>query len=86
MVSLTAIEAKLMQVFHSELIEVIDDSHAHEGHGGYRKGEVTHIIIKLNGAQALSRVALHRKIYQLLALELTSGLHSVSIEVRSSNS
>lgn len=62
-------------------LEVVDESAAHEGHAGWRQGEVTHIAVRINASQlhAMSRLQAHRAIHTALAGEWESGLHALRI-------
>lgn len=76
--------AKLAAALNPAFLEVIDESHHHEGHGGWREGGGTHFRVKV-AAQAFagkSRVEQHRIINALLAEELAGGVHALAIEAR----
>lgn len=63
-------------------LEVIDESHLHRGHAGARDGR-GHFRVRL-AAQALkglSRVAVHRLIYQAVGDLMTTDIHALAIEV-----
>jgi len=81
----TSIYNKLSNSFAPEHLEVIDESHLHEGHQGYKEGLTTHIKIIIRSAQfaGLNKIILHKAIYEVIDEEIKSGLHAISIEANS---
>lgn len=78
------ITSKLRTAFQPSALEVIDESSQHEGHGGWRAGQTTHVRVRIT-AQSFAgktRVAIHREINALLAAEFVAGLHALAIEAR----
>ncbi|MCU0818068.1 MAG: BolA family transcriptional regulator [Beijerinckiaceae bacterium] len=67
-------------------LEVIDESHQHHGHSGWREGGETHyrVIIRAKAFDGLSRVERHRRVNALLAPEFETGLHALAVVARSS--
>lgn len=67
-------------------LEVIDESHQHHGHSGWREGGETHyrVIIRAAAFDGLSRVERHRLVNALLAAEFGSGLHALAVVARAS--
>lgn len=77
------ITRKLTAAFAPERIEVVDESHRHEGHAGHRPGGQTHFRVHIV-AQAFagkSRVERHRMINAALADELAGGIHALALHV-----
>lgn len=64
-------------------LTVVDESHKHEGHGGWRAGAVTHIHIEIASAalDGKSRVAQHRAVMTLLAPFMAENLHAVRLTI-----
>lgn len=62
-----------------------DDSARHEGHAGARPGGETHYRLRLVSAvfDGLSRVARQRLVYETLREEFDTGLHALSLELKS---
>jgi BolA family transcriptional regulator, general stress-responsive regulator len=75
------ITQKLTTAFAPESLEVIDESHRHEGHAGHRPGGETHfrVYIVAKAFQGKSRVDRHRMINAALAGELSGGVHALAI-------
>ena len=77
------IQQALQAEFDPQVLEVIDESAAHHGHAGWREEGETHIKIRI-GAVALAgkpRLQIHRAIHAVLAEELATGLHALSIDI-----
>ena len=81
------IREKLQKTFTPITLDVIDDSEAHRGHGGYREGGGTHfnVIIKAEAFNGLNRVGQQRLINKALAQEFEDGLHALSLVVQSAD-
>ncbi len=75
------IEDKLRQELGASEIEVVDESHLHAGHAGAREGgghfRVTIVAQRFAG---LSRVQAQRLVYQVLADEMESEIHALSVK------
>ncbi|HRK24528.1 MAG TPA: BolA family protein [Beijerinckiaceae bacterium] len=65
-------------------LEVIDESHRHHGHAGWKEGGETHfrVIVTASAFAGQSRLARHRIINALLADELKERVHALAIEAR----
>ncbi len=76
--------SKLQAAFDPVTLDVVDDSEAHRGHGGYREGGNTHfnVLIKADAFNGLSRVAQQRLINKELAQEFEDGLHALALVVQ----
>lgn len=75
---------KLSERFRPSRLDIIDESHRHEGHPGARPGGETHFMIAITAAEfaGLGRVARQRRVYEALAEELAGPVHALSLEVR----
>lgn len=75
--------AALQAAFGPSLLEVVDDSEAHRGHGGYREGGGTHFNVKIRASafNGKSRVARQRAVYAELKSEFEDGLHALALDV-----
>jgi BolA protein len=62
-----------------------DDSARHAGHAGARPGGETHYQLRLVSVafDGLSRVARQRLVYEALREEFETGLHALSLELKS---
>jgi BolA protein len=77
----TVIAEKLTAAFAPQSLEVVDESHRHEGHAGHRPGGETHfrVYIVSEAFRGKSRIERHRMINQILAGELAAGVHALAI-------
>jgi BolA family transcriptional regulator, general stress-responsive regulator len=76
------IQVLLENDFNPIELLIIDESHQHHGHGGWREEGETHLRVKIV-AQAfggLTRVSIHRLINNTLTPFFEEGLHALAIE------
>jgi BolA family transcriptional regulator, general stress-responsive regulator len=75
------IEKKLTEAFSPQSLNVLDESHQHEGHAGHRPGGQTHfrVYIVANAFKGKSRIERHRMINGILSDELAAGVHALAI-------
>ena len=75
------IAEKLATAFAPQKLEVIDESHQHEGHAGHRQGGETHFRVHIvsEAFRGKSRLECHRMVNQTLSGELASGVHALAI-------
>ena len=78
------ISNKLQEAFTPESLQVVDESHLHEGHSGHRPGGETHFRVYIVSAafKGKSRVERHRMINSALAAELAGGVHALAIQAK----
>ena len=84
MTAKTRLISTLTAALQPSSLEVIDESHQHAGHGGWRPEGETHFRIKVVSAAftGKSRLERHRMINALAAAELRDGIHALAIEAR----
>lgn len=77
------IAVKLKTALQADFIEVLDVSHEHAGHGGWREGGETHFKLTITSPQfaGKSRVQQHRMVNSLLADELANGIHALEMQL-----
>jgi BolA family transcriptional regulator, general stress-responsive regulator len=75
---------KLREAFSPESLDVLDESHLHEGHAGHRPGGQTHFRVYIVSAafEGKSRIERHRMINSALASELEGGVHALAIKAQ----
>ena len=75
---------KLREAFTPESLDVIDESHLHEGHAGHRPGGETHfrIYIVSDAFEGKSRIERHRMINATLAADLAGPVHALAIKAQ----
>jgi BolA protein len=78
------ISKKLHDAFAPERLDVIDESHLHEGHMGHRPGGETHFRVNIvsDGFEGKSRVERHRMINAALATELAGPVHALALKAQ----
>ena len=76
------ITKKLSEAFIPESLDVVDESHLHEGHAGHRPGGETHfrVYIVSKAFEGKTRIDRHRMINALLASELAGSVHALAIK------
>ena len=74
---------KLTAAFAPAELEIIDESEAHRGHGGYQDGGETHfkVIIKAAAFNGMGRVARQRAVMRAVKQELDERVHALALEV-----
>ena len=75
---------KLREAFTPESLDVIDESHLHEGHSGHRPGGETHfrVYIVSDAFKGKSRIERHRMINTTLSAELAGSVHALAIKAQ----
>jgi BolA protein len=78
------IEKLLQQQLAPVALALIDDSGLHAGHSGAHPGGETHYRLRLVSAafEGQSRVARQRLVYDLLREEFDTGLHALSLDLK----
>jgi BolA family transcriptional regulator, general stress-responsive regulator len=79
------ITKKLTEAFSPQSLNVVDESHQHQGHAGHRPGGQTHfrIYIVSEAFKDKTRLERHRMINGILSGELAAGVHSLAIHAAS---
>lgn len=75
---------KLLTEFAPVLLEIVDDSESHRGHGGYREGGESHFQVAIT-SQAfadMNRVARHRAVHAALGSEILDRIHALSLDLQ----
>jgi len=75
------IRQRLTEAFRPESLEVVDESHLHEGHAGHRPGGESHFRVYIVSEVFLgkSRLDRHRAVNAALAGELAGPVHALAI-------
>ncbi|MBR3192598.1 MAG: BolA family transcriptional regulator [Bosea sp.] len=78
------IAGKLTAQLTPEHLKVIDESHQHYGHAGWREGGETHFRVEIVSAAftGKSRLERHRLVNAALSEELAGGVHALAIAAR----
>lgn len=72
---------KLAAEFAPSVLEIVDESEGHRGHGGYREGGETHFRVHVRSAafDGKTRVQRQRAVMTLLKPELEERVHALSL-------
>lgn len=75
------ITKKLTEAFAPQSLNVVDESHQHEGHAGSRPGGQSHfrVYIVSDAFKGKTRIERHRMINGKLSDELAGGIHALAI-------
>lgn len=78
------ITQKLTEAFAPQELKVIDESHQHQGHGGWREGGETHFRVNIvsESFTGKSRLERHRLVNAALAQELADRVHALAIAAK----
>ena len=78
------ITSKLQDALAPQRLTVTDESHQHQGHGGWREGGETHFRVEIvsDAFAGKSRLDRHRLVNAALAQELADGVHALAIVAR----
>jgi BolA protein len=78
------IRRKLAQALAPLELDVIDDSARHAGHAGARPEGETHFRVRIvsSGFAGMNRIARQRRVHDILADELRTHVHALSIEAK----
>ncbi|WP_455481910.1 BolA family protein [Bartonella sp. B35(2025)] len=85
----TMIKTRLQEAFCPQKLEVINESHLHEGHPldehAFNDRGETHFRVKIlsSSFSGMTRVESHRAIYKALQKELATCVHALMLEVES---
>lgn len=76
------IEERLRESFSPIRLAVIDESHLHAGHGGWREGGGTHYRVEVvaDAFVGKSRVERHRLVNAALDEAFAQGLHALAVK------
>ena len=79
------IKKKLEEKFNPYQLNVIDESHLHEGHVGAKPEGETHfkVEMKSNKFFGMSRVNMQKEVYKTLELEMKNKIHALSLKLSS---
>jgi stress-induced morphogen len=82
----SAMVSKLTAALQPSLLEIVDESSQHAGHGGSKglRASETHfrLAVVSTAFEGQPLVARHRLVYAALQTELAQGLHALSIDAK----
>ncbi len=77
------IRAKLQAEFGAGNFEVVDDSEAHRGHGGYQEGGESHFNVAVTSQKFadMSRIQRHRAVHDALGRDILRRIHALALKL-----
>jgi BolA protein len=78
------IDRKLTAALAPSRLVIEDESHKHEGHGGWRPGGETHfrVTVVASAFEGKSRVERQRMVYEILADEMAGPVHALALATK----
>lgn len=78
-----SIRVKLTEALDPVTLDIVDESHKHKGHAGYREGGESHfhVTVVSHAFDGENRVARQRRVYGVLADELAGPVHALSLKL-----
>ena len=78
------INQKLTEALAPSVLDVVDESAKHKGHGGWREGGETHfhVTVVSDAFEGKSRVERQRMVYALLAEEMAERVHALALTTK----
>ena len=79
------IYSKISKTYKPKLLEIVDESNDHAGHGGWRESGETHfkVILSKEPFEGMSKIARNRALYKLLEDEQgDGGIHALGFEFK----
>lgn len=76
-----SMEAKLRAAFAPDRLVIVDESHKHKGHAGWREGGETHFSVEIvaTAFNGVARVERQRRVHRALADELRGSVHALAL-------
>lgn len=76
------IKAKLTEAFAPLQLEIVDQSHLHQGHAGAPEGGESHFRVKIvsDAFDGKPRIDRQRAVNRALAIELAGPVHALSVQ------
>lgn len=75
---------KIESTFAPSVLDIVDESHLHQGHSGHREGGESHfrVLIVSDAFEGASRVDRQRRVYAALADELAGPVHALALKTQ----
>jgi BolA protein len=77
------IHARLTAAFMPAVLQVVDESDQHRGHGGWREEGESHfrVVIVAPAFGPMSRIDRHRAVHSALGPGLVGRIHALALEI-----
>lgn len=85
MATIIEIEALLQKALSPEVMTVLDESHLHQGHAGWKEGGGSHFRVRIIAAafKGKTRVERHRMVNNAVKSLFSGELHAMALETLS---
>jgi BolA protein len=78
---ISAIRSALQDRFDPEYLDVVDESHLHDGHAGARSGKGHFRVVIISEAFAgMTRLRRHQAVFDALGNLMDTDIHALSIQ------
>jgi BolA protein len=77
------IHARLTAAFTPTVLQIVDESDQHRGHGGWREEGESHfrVVITSPAFAAMNRIERHRAVHAALGPDLIGRIHALALEI-----
>jgi BolA protein len=77
------IHARLTAAFTPTVLQIVDESDQHRGHGGWREEGESHfrVVIASPAFAAMNRIERHRAVHAALGPDLIGRIHALALEI-----
>ncbi|MFN7269797.1 MAG: BolA family protein [Cereibacter sp.] len=77
------IHARLTAAFAPTVLQIVDESDQHRGHGGWREEGESHfrVVIVSSAFAAMGRIDRHRAVHAALGPGLVGRIHALALEI-----
>ncbi len=77
------IEQRLRKALAPRVLDVVDDSESHRGHGGFQEGGESHFNVRIRADvfEGMNRLARHRAVHGALGADLMGRIHALALDL-----
>ncbi|MCA3443303.1 MAG: BolA family transcriptional regulator [Rhodobacter sp.] len=77
------IHARLTAAFTPTVLQIVDESDQHRGHGGWREEGESHFRVTITSPAfaAMNRIERHRAVHAALGPDLIGRIHALALEI-----
>ena len=77
------IHARLTAAFMPAVLQVVDESDQHRGHGGWREEGESHFRVTITSPAfaTMNRIERHRAVHTALGPDLIGRIHALALEI-----
>ena len=77
------IHARLTAAFTPTVLQIVDESDQHRGHGGWREEGESHfrVVVAASAFAGMNRIERHRAVHTALGPDLIGRIHALALEI-----